>query len=142
MIPGDRPLLVNVDRSKILNALSNLVNNAIRFTPDRGSIELISFQKGHEAWVQVKDSGMGIPKRDLENIFQGFFQVEDHMVRKTGGMGIGLSIVRGTMKLHNGRVWGESEGEGKGSTFTVTLPLAGFTSEIAATGGLRSPASR
>ena len=142
VIPGDRPLLVNVDRSKILNALSNLVNNAIRFTPDRGSIELISFQKGHEAWVQVKDSGMGIPKRDLENIFQGFFQVEDHMVRKTGGMGIGLSIVRGTMKLHNGRVWGESEGEGKGSTFTVTLPLAGFTSEIAATGGLRSPASR
>ncbi|MBI4631312.1 MAG: GAF domain-containing protein [Chloroflexi bacterium] len=139
---GDRPLLVNIDRPKILNALSNLLNNAIRFTPDRGSIELISFQKGHEAWVQVKDSGVGIPKRDLDRIFQGFFQVEDHMVRKTGGMGIGLSIVRGTMKLHNGRVWGESEGDGKGSTFTVALPLAGFTSEIAATGGLRPLALR
>lgn len=134
---GDKPLLVNVDRPKIINALSNLLNNAIRFTPERGNIRLISFQKEREAWVQVKDSGVGIAQRDLDHIFQGFFQVEDHMVRKTGGMGIGLSIVRGTMKLHNGRVWGESEGEGKGSTFTVTLPLAGFTSEIAMTGGSR-----
>jgi len=129
--------LVNVDRPKIINALSNLLNNAIRFTPDRGNIELISFQKGREAWVQVKDNGVGISSRDLDHIFQGFFQVEDHMVRKTGGMGIGLSIVRGTMKLHNGRVWGESEGEGKGSTFTATLPLAGFTAEIAITSGSR-----
>jgi signal transduction histidine kinase len=135
---GDKPLLVNVDRPKIVNALSNLLNNAIRFTPERGNIELISFQKEREAWVQVKDNGVGIAQRDLDHIFQGFFQVEDHMVRKTGGMGIGLSIVRGTMKLHNGRVWGESEGEGKGSTFTVTLPLAGFTAEIAMTGGGRS----
>jgi len=101
-----------------------VITNAIRYTQDGGLIELSCFSKGGEAWVQVKDNGRGISQRDIENVFQGFFQVEDHMVRKTGGLGIGLSIVRGTVKLHGGRVWAESDGEGKGTTFTFTLPLA------------------
>jgi signal transduction histidine kinase len=131
---GNKELFVNADRPKIMVALSNLLNNAIRFTPDGGTIDLISFQKGNEAWVRVKDNGVGIPQRDLDNIFQGFFQVEDHMVRKASGLGIGLSIVRGTVKMHNGRVFAESEGEGKGSTFTFTLPLAGYTAALPAGG--------
>jgi signal transduction histidine kinase len=120
-------MMVNVDRAKIMAVLSNLLTNAVSYTPEGGLIEISAVPKGGEAWVSVKDNGQGIPQRDLENIFQGFFQVEDHMVRKTGGMGLGLSIVRGTVKLHGGRVWAESEGEGKGSTFTFTLPLAGHT---------------
>lgn len=112
------------DRAKILVVLSNLLTNAVRFTNDGGVIELLCLSKGGEAWIQVKDNGRGISQRDLENIFQGFFQVEDHMIRKTGGMGIGLSIVRGTVKLHGGRVWAESDGEGQGAVFTFTLPLA------------------
>ena len=112
------------DRAKILVVLSNLLTNAVRFTNDGGVIELLCLSKGGEAWIQVKDNGRGISQRDLENIFQGFFQVEDHMIRKTGGMGIGLSIVRGTVKLHGGRVWAESDGEGQGAMFTFTLPLA------------------
>ncbi|MBI3244474.1 MAG: GAF domain-containing protein [Chloroflexi bacterium] len=124
---GQGPLIVHADRSKLAAVMSNLLTNAIRYTQEGGKIEMSGFMKGNEAWVAVKDNGRGIPKRDLENIFQGFFQVEDHMVRKSGGMGLGLSIVRGTVKLHGGRVWAESEGEGKGATFIFTLPMAGHT---------------
>ncbi|MEK7311801.1 MAG: HAMP domain-containing sensor histidine kinase, partial [Chloroflexota bacterium] len=128
--PYDIPLIVIADRSKLLVVLTNLLTNAMRYTQDGGLIEMRCFPKSGEAWVQVRDNGRGIPKRDLDNIFQGFFQVEDHMVRKTGGLGIGLSIVRGTVKLHGGRVFAESEGESKGATFTFTLPLARQTSSL------------
>ncbi len=124
---GYGPLIVNADRSKLAAVMSNLLTNAIRYTQEGGKIEISGFVKGNEAWVVVKDNGRGIPKRDLENIFQGFFQVEDHMIRKSGGMGLGLSIVRGTVKLHGGRVWAESEGEDKGATFIFTLPVVGHT---------------
>jgi len=122
--PLDSGIICIADRAKILVVLSNLLTNAIRFSNDGGVIELKCFPRGAEAWIQVKDNGRGIPPRDLENIFQGFFQVEDHMIRKTSGLGIGLSIVRGTIKLHGGRVWAESEGEDKGALFTFTLPLS------------------
>ena len=120
----EAPLVVMADRAKTLVVLSNLLTNAVRFTQEGGLIEMRCFPKGAEAWIQVKDNGRGIPQGDLERVFQGFFQVEDHMVRKTGGLGIGLSIVRGTIKQHGGRVWAESEGEGKGATFSFTLPLS------------------
>jgi signal transduction histidine kinase len=122
--PFEGGIICIADRAKILVVLSNLLTNAIRFSNDGGVIELKCFTRGAEAWIQVRDNGRGIPPRDLENIFQGFFQVEDHMIRKTSGLGIGLSIVRGTVKLHGGRVWAESEGEDKGATFTFTLPLS------------------
>jgi signal transduction histidine kinase len=135
--PSANKVICIADRAKILVVLTNLLTNAIRFTNDGGVIEMQTITKGSEAWIQVKDNGRGIPQRDLDNIFQGFFQVEDHMVRKTGGMGIGLSIVRGTVKLHGGRVWAESEGEDKGATFTFTLPLArATTGPLPPAGGL------
>jgi signal transduction histidine kinase len=122
--PYDSGLICIIDRPKIMVVLTNLLTNAIRFTQDGGLIEMRAFPKGGEVWVQVKDNGRGIHPRDLDNIFQGFFQVEDHMVRKTSGLGIGLSIVRGTVKMHGGRAWAESEGEGRGALFTFTLPLS------------------
>lgn len=125
VLPAQGNCAVYADKSKIQVAISNLLNNAIRFTPEGGTIELRAFQKGDEVWVQVKDNGRGIDARDLETIFQGFSQTEDHLVRKSGGLGIGLAIVRGTMRQHSGRVWAESPGLGKGSTFTFTLPLVG-----------------
>ena len=127
VLDGQRPLIVHADRSKLAAVMSNLLTNAIRYTQEGGRIEVSGFIKGNEVWVAVKDNGRGIPRRDLEDIFRGFFQVEDHMVRKTGGLGLGLSIVRGTIKLHGGRVWAESDGEDKGSTFIFTLPVAGHT---------------
>jgi signal transduction histidine kinase len=132
----DLPVIVIADRAKILLVLSNLLTNAGRYTQNGGVIEMRTYLKGNEAWVEVKDNGRGILPSDLERIFQGFFQAEDHMVRKTGGLGIGLSIVRGTIKQHGGRVWAESEGEGKGATFIFTLPLARAPGALPNTGPL------
>lgn len=137
----EAPVIVIADRQKIMVVLSNLLTNAARYTQDGGSIEMRCLAKGSEVWVQVKDNGRGIPQRDIDNIFQGFFQVEDHMIRKSGGMGIGLSIVRGTVKLHGGRVWAESDGEGKGATFTFTLPLARQTGMLPQAQGQPAAAS-
>ena len=120
----ETPLVVDADRSKILVVLTNLLTNAIRFTPEKGHVKVIAFTRGNEVWVQVSDDGEGIPPNEIENIFKQFYQVEDHLVRKRGGLGLGLSIVRGTVKIHSGRVWAESDGRGKGSTFTFTLPVA------------------
>jgi signal transduction histidine kinase len=75
--------------------------------------------------VRVRDSGSGIPQADLERIFDQFYQVEDHMTRRHGGMGLGLAIVRAIAKGHGGRVWAESNGEGQGATMTVALPIRG-----------------
>jgi signal transduction histidine kinase len=83
--------------------------------------------KGGEARVQVQDNGAGIPPNRLESIFDRFHQVEGHMTRKHGGLGLGLSIVRGIVELHGGRVWAESEGAGRGTTFNLVLPLVART---------------
>ncbi len=122
--PGDGALMVNADRPALQVVLSNLLTNAIQFTQDGGLIEMNAFRKDTEVWIQIKDNGRGLSARNLEKIFEGFFQVEDHLTRTQGGLGVGLAIVRGTIKGHGGRAWAESPGEGKGSTFTVTLPLA------------------
>ena len=73
-------------------------------------------------WVEIQDSGIGIPPEELENIFKEFYQVEDHLRRRHGGMGLGLAIARGIVRLHNGRIWAESQGENKGTTINVVLP--------------------
>jgi signal transduction histidine kinase len=118
-------ITVMADASKLGMALTNLLNNAMRFTPSGGSICLEVERHGSEAWVRVRDSGSGIPQADLERIFDQFYQVEDHMTRRHGGMGLGLAIVRAIAKGHGGRVWAESNGEGQGATMTVALPVRG-----------------
>ncbi len=120
---GPNPAPVNIDRNKMLLVTSNLLTNAIRFTPGGGRIRMRSFVKGGEAWVQVQDNGAGIPPNQLESVFDRFTQIEAHMTRKHGGLGLGLSIVRGIVELHNGRVWAESDGRGKGTSFFLVLPL-------------------
>jgi signal transduction histidine kinase len=114
---------VMADAPKLGMALTNLLNNAMRFTPSGGSISLEVERHGSEAWVRVRDSGSGIPQADLERIFDQFYQVEDHMTRRHGGMGLGLAIVRAIAKGHGGRVWAESDGEGQGAIMTVALPI-------------------
>jgi signal transduction histidine kinase len=116
--------LVNVDRLKLGMALTNILNNAIKFTPNGGKITLSIAQRPREAWIMVSDNGIGIPDGQAEKIFDEFYQVEDHMTRRHNGMGIGLSIARGMVQAHGGRLWAESEGTGKGSTFYIALPLA------------------
>lgn len=123
--PPAEALMVNVDRSKVGLILSNLLHNALRFTPDGGAVAVSAEARGPEVWVRVADTGIGIEADKLEKIFDEFFQVEDHMTRRHGGLGLGLSIVRGLVKVHGGRVWAESAGRDQGATFVFTLPLVG-----------------
>ena len=116
------PLYVMIDLKIMGVALANLLDNAIAFTSSGGQIDVHVAERNNEAWIWIADTGEGIPNDQLERIFKHFYQVEDHMCRKHEGMGLGLSISRELIELHNGRVWADSE-LGKGSTFYVVLPM-------------------
>jgi signal transduction histidine kinase len=122
--PPDVGLIVVVDRIKLGMALTNLLNNANKFTPSGGRITLTYERKPGAVWIVVQDTGVGIPQDQLERVFEEFHQVEDHMTRRHGGMGLGLSIARALVDAHGGRLWAESDGPGRGSTFYISLPLA------------------
>jgi signal transduction histidine kinase len=118
------PIPVKCDPEKLTSAFINLLDNAIRFTPEGGKITLGTAQQpggGVLAWIQ--DTGKGIPASELKKIFQGFYQIEPHTTRKHGGMGIGLSIAKGLVDAHGGKIWAESAGPDKGATFKVLLPF-------------------
>jgi signal transduction histidine kinase len=113
---------VDADEAKLSIALSNLVKNSLQFTEAGGHV-IVRVQEdvGHVR-VSVSDDGIGIPSRDLPRVFERFFQVETHLTRRYGGMGLGLSVAKAMIELHGGRIWVESE-QGKGSTFTFLLPM-------------------
>jgi len=113
---------INADGVKINIALSNLVNNALQFTETGGNVT-IKLGEDTGYWkVEVVDDGIGIPARDISKLFDRFYQVEAHLTRKHGGMGLGLSVAKSMIELHGGRIWVASE-ESKGSTFTFLLPI-------------------
>jgi signal transduction histidine kinase len=118
------PLVAQVDSGKLTLALINLLSNAMRFTESGRMIRLGVSRRGSEAWIAITDQGIGLADDQLERIFDRFYQVEDHMTRRHGGMGLGLAIVKAIVEAHQGRVWAESEGQNKGATFTVALPAA------------------
>ena len=112
-------LLVACDRERVLQIFSNLVGNAIKFTPEGGSICIEARSTAHEARFSVRDTGQGIPEEELPRIFDRFWQAQN---RSRAGIGLGLSIVKGLVEAHGGRLWVESN-FGAGSTFFFTLPL-------------------
>jgi signal transduction histidine kinase len=118
------PIEVKVDRGKTEMALTNIVNNAIKFTSAGGRIEISVQERPREAWVEVRDNGVGLRPDQLERIFEQFYQVEDPLTRHHGGMGLGLSIAKAVIERQGGRIWAESAGLGQGSVFTLALPLA------------------
>jgi signal transduction histidine kinase len=116
--------IVKADRQKLHLVLANLLSNAIKFTPEGGRIQAAVETRGNEVWVSVRDTGIGIPPREQERIFDRFYQVEPSLTRHFEGIGLGLSIAKGMVELHGGRIWVESV-EGMGSSFTFALPLSG-----------------
>lgn len=117
------PVAISADRSRLTMAVTNLLNNAVKFTPAGGEIAVWTEQHGDEVWLRVRDTGVGIPAEHIDRIFNQFHQVEDHMTRRHGGMGLGLSIARALVEAHRGRVWAESPGPDMGSTFSIALPI-------------------
>ncbi|MBK8782901.1 MAG: HAMP domain-containing protein [Anaerolineales bacterium] len=113
---------VLADEDRITQVLTNLVANALQYTPEDGSVTISAIQKDDEVIVSVKDSGIGIPPEHLKNLFTRFYRVDKSRSRNAGGgSGIGLTIARHLVEAHGGRIWVESEGEGKGSTFSFSL---------------------
>jgi PAS domain S-box-containing protein len=125
----EEPLLVNVDVTRIAQVIANLLNNAAKYTPPRGHIRLSVQRGGNQAVITVTDSGVGIPPESLTDVFEMFSQVGRNMDRAQGGLGIGLSLVRRLAEMHEGSVVVASEGPGKGSTFTLRLPLISSNAE-------------
>jgi signal transduction histidine kinase len=121
--PVDDPLNIDADRQKVYLIFANLVSNAIKFTPKKGRLHISVELKGHKYWISVIDTGVGIPGDNYDRIFDQFYQVEPSLTRKYQGMGIGLSIAKGMVEVHQGRIWVESV-VGKGSKFSFMLPTA------------------
>lgn len=119
---GKHELPVEADGGKIAIALGNLVKNAIIFTDKGGHVFVTAEPVPGYVKVSVVDDGIGIPSKDLPRIFERFFQVESHLTRRHGGMGLGLSVAKVMIEMHGGRIWAESV-EGKGSNFTFLLPV-------------------
>lgn len=123
MLPPE-DVTVYVDPIRIGMALTNVLNNAVRFTPPNGRIVIeAELRNSQEVWVKITDNGIGLTQEQTERVFEEFYQVEDHMTRRYGGLGIGLSIVRVLIEAHGGRVWASSPGLNQGASFTLTLPL-------------------
>jgi signal transduction histidine kinase len=120
----EEPIALRIDLPKMSVVFVNLLLNAIQFTPIEGEIQLTIDDRDDEIMVSIADTGRGISPENLEKIFEVFYQVDDHMTRRYGGLGLGLSIARELVNLHGGRIWAESEGLGEGATFRVVLPKA------------------
>ncbi len=125
-------VLLEGDLVRLIQVLQNLLNNAAKYTPDGGHIELSGRLLEEEIELQVRDNGMGMPAELLPGVFDLFIQGERTLDRSQGGLGIGLTLVRRLVDLHGGRVDAYSPGAGLGATFTVRLPLAQIAADIAA----------
>jgi PAS domain S-box-containing protein len=117
-------VMVSADPDRLQQIVWNLLSNAIKFTPAGGAVDLSLEASSTEAVIRVRDTGRGIAPELLPEIFERFRQADGTTTRAHGGLGLGLAIVRHLVDLHHGRIEAESEGIGKGATFTVRLPLA------------------
>jgi signal transduction histidine kinase len=120
--PPDNPLHIVGDKEKIAVVLSNLIENGLNFTDEGGQVGIKAETDEGYVKVLVVDTGIGVPDGEEERIFDRFYQVESHLTRRHGGMGLGLSIAKAMVEMHNGQIWCESK-EGMGSLFCFMLPI-------------------
>ncbi len=112
---------IEIDTDKMTQVIDNILNNAIKYSPDGGKITISMKTTDDQMILSIKDQGLGIPKQDLPKIFDRFYRVDRARSRAQGGTGLGLAIAKEIIKQHNGFIWAKSE-YGKGSTFTIVLP--------------------
>ena len=118
-------LHVLADEGRTIQILTNLVGNALKYTPEDGTVDVSAKRLNGDVHISVHDTGIGIPPEHLKHIFDRFYRVDKSRSRQSGGgSGIGLTIARFLVEAHGGRIWAESTGEGEGSTFNFTLPVA------------------
>lgn len=120
---GTGPIMIDADTEKIKQLLNNMLSNAIKYSPDGGTISIeVQNQEGF-AEIKIRDQGIGIPQEAMSKLFDKFYRVDNSETRKIGGTGLGLSICKEIVKHHNGTIDVEST-VGVGSTFTIRFPVA------------------
>jgi PAS domain S-box-containing protein len=138
-----RPLLVNGDPARLVQCVTNLLTNAIKYTDSGGQIHVESRAEGDLAIIEIRDNGAGIAPELLPRVFDLFVQSQRTLDRSQGGLGIGLSVVRRLIEMHGGSVEARSDGPGHGSVFSIRLPRVAFSASIANAGDvLTVPARR
>ena len=116
------PVVGAYDRPRIAQLLENLVENALKYSPDAQPVRVQVWQENGEARLAVSDRGIGIPPADLPHVFDRFYRAANVDDRRYAGMGLGLYICRGIVERLGGRIWAESGGEEKGATVSISLP--------------------
>ena len=135
----DEPIFVDGDATRLSQVVSNLLTNSAKYTHRGGHVRLTVRRDGEAVAVSVADDGIGIPPTMLDKVFVMFTQVDRALEKTTGGLGIGLSLVKGLVEMHGGTIEAKSEGEGKGSEFIVRLPVVVEASKPQASGEEEKP---
>lgn len=140
----DEPIVLLADVTRIAQVISNLLNNAARYSDPRGRIEVVVRRNLMEAVISVSDEGIGIPAAMLSDIFEMFVQVDQAHERGRGGLGVGLALSKQLIEMHGGRITAQSRGPGLGSTFEIRLPIANEVETSIRVAGVREdhPTSR
>lgn len=116
-----RDLWVEIDPDKMIQVIDNIMNNAIKYSPDGGQITCRLLETHNNVILSISDQGLGIPKKDIGKVFDRFYRVDKARARAQGGTGLGLAISKEVVKAHGGNIWADSQ-EGEGSTFHISLP--------------------
>ena len=122
-VPSE-PVMLHADRARLTQVMANLLNNAAKYTPPGGRVSVLLEQEGDEAVFRIRDTGIGIPANMLDRVFDMFIQIDSGLDRAHGGLGIGLTLVRELVNMHQGSITVTSEGPGHGSEFIVRIPVA------------------
>jgi signal transduction histidine kinase len=122
LVRAAEPVQIEGDRARLVQIIGNLLNNAAKYTPEGGHIEVQVETDSRQAVVRIRDNGVGISPDLLPHVFEPFRQADETLARSQGGLGVGLTLVQRLIELHGGRVCAHSEGIGRGAVFAVTLP--------------------